>query len=109
MWKSILHKCLFVGLVVSWAAAVFVAVLWIISEFQRIEFVINDWQANFLYLEFNAVGGEFYLGCPVIGLYLNWPFFLVVGVLLVWPVIDLIGRVKKSRKRRGFDVESIKA
>lgn len=99
-----LRKSLLVGLAVNWIAVILIAILWVLSEFRRVEFVVNDWQAHFLYFEFNAVGGEFYLGCPIVGIHLNLPFFLVVVVLLIWPVVDMVVRIRRSRKRRGFDV-----
>lgn len=79
-----------------------VLALWTASEFTRLEFAVNAQEAHYVWMEFNAVGGEFYIGYQRGGLAL--PFVLVVCVLLVWPTMVLIERIRRGRRRAGFEV-----
>lgn len=99
-----LRKAMFVGLLFNWALLALVGTIWIISEFHRIEFAINDSAAHFVYVEFNAVGGECYIGYQRGGVGLPLP--LITGVLAVWPIVDVVTRIRRRKRQRGFDVRT---
>jgi hypothetical protein len=76
--------------------AALIAAVWIVSEFQKVEFAIN-WRSRYALLEFAAVQGAFYVGCQHFGAgYI--PFMLPMFVALVWPLVALANRFRRPRR-----------
>jgi hypothetical protein len=99
--RSVSRIFLLAGLATNWLLLILSTVVWLISEFRKLELVIN-WRHRYVLLEFSAVEGEFYIGTQRFGI--EQSFLVVVAVLLVWPVVHLSQRLRRARKARGQEV-----